>query len=213
MSRSRSCWRIARTSAAHSISSSRVVAKMRALGMAPRQWPARPARCNIDGYRAWRADLANQIYASNVDAELQRGGGDQHPHPAFLQLLFRLQPELARHAAMVRGDRLFAHALGQMMRNPLGQPSRIDEDQRRAILAGQRDDSIINLVPHLIAGDRTEFAGGSFHRQVELAPVAGIDNHRLRSRPASGEKSATSSIGFCVAESPIRTGPPSIRVI
>ena len=36
----------ARTSAAHSSSSSRVVAKMRPLGMAPRQCPARPMRCS-----------------------------------------------------------------------------------------------------------------------------------------------------------------------
>ena len=37
--------RIARTSAAHSISSSRVVAKSRPFGCAPIQWPDRPTRC------------------------------------------------------------------------------------------------------------------------------------------------------------------------
>ena len=37
--------RILRTSAACSMRSSRVVAKKRPLGMAPRQWPARPTRC------------------------------------------------------------------------------------------------------------------------------------------------------------------------
>ena len=38
--------RIARTSAAHSSSSSRVVAKKRPSGFAPTQWPERPMRCN-----------------------------------------------------------------------------------------------------------------------------------------------------------------------
>ena len=37
----------ARTRAAHSMSSSRVVAKMRPFGIAPRQCPARPMRCSI----------------------------------------------------------------------------------------------------------------------------------------------------------------------
>ena len=44
-----------------SIRSSRVVAKKRPLGMAPRQWPARPTRCMPDSNRARRPDLANQI--------------------------------------------------------------------------------------------------------------------------------------------------------
>ena len=43
--RSRSPCRIARTSAAHSSRSSRVPAKNRPLGTAPRQWPERPTRC------------------------------------------------------------------------------------------------------------------------------------------------------------------------
>ena len=46
INRSRSPWRIARTKAAHSSRSSRVVAKKRPLGIAPRQWPERPTRCN-----------------------------------------------------------------------------------------------------------------------------------------------------------------------
>ena len=45
-SRSSSPERMARTSAAHSISSSRVVAKRRPFGLAPTQCPERPTRCS-----------------------------------------------------------------------------------------------------------------------------------------------------------------------
>ncbi len=45
-SRSISPLRIARTSAPHSINSSRVVANRTPFGVAPTQWPERPMRCN-----------------------------------------------------------------------------------------------------------------------------------------------------------------------
>ena len=60
-----------RTSAAHSISSSRVVAKMRPLGMAPRQCPARPMRCQAAEIERRSSDLADQVHRANVDAKLQ----------------------------------------------------------------------------------------------------------------------------------------------
>ena len=47
ISRSNSPCRMERTSAEVSTNSSRVVGKMRPLGTAPRQWPARPMRCSM----------------------------------------------------------------------------------------------------------------------------------------------------------------------
>jgi hypothetical protein len=35
---------------------------------------------------------------------------------------------------MMRGDEFLANALGEVMRHALGQPARIDEDQRGAVL-------------------------------------------------------------------------------
>ena len=57
--------------------SSRVVAKKRPLGMAPRQWPARPTRCMRDGDGAGVFDLADEVDVADVDAELERCGGDE----------------------------------------------------------------------------------------------------------------------------------------
>ena len=52
-------------------------------------WPARPTRCrNVNQPR--RAELADQVDVADVDAELERTGGDQRLELARLQPLFRL---------------------------------------------------------------------------------------------------------------------------
>ena len=127
-----------------------------------------------DGNRTWRTQMADQVDGSNVDAEFERGGGDEHSQLAFLQFSLRFQPQFARHAAMVCGDRCFSRAVlagamrsARLMRDPFGQPPRVDEHQRGAVFSGKRDDSVVDLVPHFIAGDGAEFAGGSLHRKVQ----------------------------------------------
>ncbi len=54
----------------------------------------------------------------------------------------------------MRQHGVLAQPLGQMMRDALGQPARVDEDQRGAMLADQLGDAVVDLVPHLVAGDR-----------------------------------------------------------
>ena len=88
-----------------------------------------------DGDRSRRADLADEIDGADVDAELERGRGDDRLELSGLQLLFGGQPQLARQAAVMREHRVFAEPLGQMMRDALGQPPRVDEHQRRPVLA------------------------------------------------------------------------------
>ena len=85
--------------------------------------------------RARRAELAHQVDLADVDAELERGGGDQRAQLAALQALLGVEARLLRHAAVVRGDVLLAEALGQMARHALGLAARVDEHQRRAVLA------------------------------------------------------------------------------
>ena len=53
--------------------------------------------------------------------------------PSF-SLRFRRQAQLARQAAVMRGDIVFAQPLAQMMRDALGQAPRVHEHQRRAML-------------------------------------------------------------------------------
>ena len=109
--RSSSPLRIARTSAAHSINSLRVVAKDAALGN--RAVPVARAADALPGHgdRARRSDLANQVHRADVDSEFQRGRGHQRPHFARLQFSLGLQPQLARQASVMRGHRVVPQSL------------------------------------------------------------------------------------------------------
>ena len=75
---------MARTSAAHSINSPRVVAKMRPFGMAPCQCPDRPMRCQATRDGPGRSNLADQIHGADIDSQFQRCGRHQRFHfPGF----------------------------------------------------------------------------------------------------------------------------------
>ena len=85
------------------------------------------------GDRPRRADLADQVDVADVDAHLERRGGDDRLELARLEPLLGVEADLARQAAVMAGDRVFAEQLGQAMGHPLGQPPRVDEDQRAAV--------------------------------------------------------------------------------
>ena len=81
-----------------------------------------------------RPELADQIDRADVDTQFQRGRGHQRlEFPAF-QLVFRVEPQAGRQAAVMRGNPARAQPLRQMMRDAFGQPSRIDEHERRPVL-------------------------------------------------------------------------------
>ena len=88
-----------------------------------------------DGDRSRRSDLADEIDGADVDAQLERRGGDDRLELSGFELLFGRQPQLARQAAVMREHRVFAEPLGQMVRHALGQPPRVDEDERRFVFA------------------------------------------------------------------------------
>ncbi len=140
-----------------------------------------------DGNRARRANLANQIHVADVDAQLQRRRRHEHTHFAGFQLAFRSQTQLAREAAVMRRHGLFPQALGQMVRHALGKPARIDEHQRGTMLQDERGDAIVNLAPHLVGGDRPQFALRHFDGDVQAPPVACIHDHG-RGPVTPGEK-------------------------
>ena len=62
--------------------------------------------------------------------------------------------------------------------------------------------AVVDLAPHLVGGDRAQFVARHFDRQVHLAPVADVDHAGV----GRSETRATSSIGFTVAERPMRCG-------
>ena len=70
----------------------------------------------------------------------------------------------------------------------------------------ERGDAVEHVAHLLGRGDRLELAVGQLEREVEVAPVAGVDDRAgsgADRRPAAGP---TVSIGRCVADRPMRTG-------
>ena len=94
--RSRRPARTARTSAAHSTSSSRVVGKRRPCGPQPEGVAGAADALQEGRDAARRADLADEVDAADVDAQLQRGGGRPAP---------RSSPPLSRCSTRRRRSR------------------------------------------------------------------------------------------------------------
>ena len=61
-------------------------------------------RCKADGNRTRRTDLADQVDCANIDAEFERCRRYQRAELADLQFLLGSETQLARQAAVMRGD-------------------------------------------------------------------------------------------------------------
>ena len=88
--------------------------------MPPTAWPGAADALQEAGDRARRAELADEIDVADVDAELERRGRHQRLQLAVLEALLGVEPQLLGQAAVMRGDMLFAEALGQVPRDALG---------------------------------------------------------------------------------------------
>ena len=102
---------MARTSAAHSISSSRVVGEEAAFRQRADPVPRAADALQRDRDRTRRADLADQIHRADIDAQFERRGGDHGPQFAVLQALLGLQAQSARKAAVMRQNGVLAQPL------------------------------------------------------------------------------------------------------
>ena len=91
--------------------------------------PGAPDALQEGGDRAGRFDLADQVDIADVDAQLQRGGGNQHLQLAVLQALFGVQAQFLGQAAMVRGHGRFAQAVAEVAGDAFGQAPGVDEYQ------------------------------------------------------------------------------------
>ena len=97
-----------------------------------------PLQSGGDGPRG--PDLADQVHGTDVDAQLQRGGGDHHARLAGLQPLLRGQPNLPGETAMMRGHRIRSQVLKplfQIVRHAFGKTAGVHEHQRGAVHDGQ----------------------------------------------------------------------------
>jgi len=80
------------------------------------------------------------------------------------------------------GHVLFAQSFAQLMRDALGQPSRIHEPSVERCAFTNLHDALVNLIPHFVRGDGAQFGRRNLDAKIELALVANVDDHRLGAR-------------------------------
>ena len=163
---------------------------------------------------ARRSDLAHHLDRTDVDAQLERCGGDERAQLAGAQLRLDTLTPVPREAAVVRCNRVIAEPLRKQMRDALRHPPRVHEHERRAMRLDVRGDGVEHLAELLARRHGLQLARRQLDGDVERAPVADVDDRtaraavrrccaRRRRRPAAARPSRS---GRCVAESPIRTG-------
>ena len=126
-----------------------------------------------DGLR--RLDLEHEIDGAHVDAELERRGGDEARQLAGLEHLLDDDALLARERPVVGARDVLLGELVEAQGEALRAAAVVDEDDRRAVLAHERQQLGIDRGPdrlarRLAAGERIERVGG--------IALVGLD-HRL----------------------------------
>ncbi len=123
-----------------------------------------------------RANLTDEIHVPDVDAQLQRRGGDERAQGAGLEPTFRVLALFAGEASVMCGDRFFAEPIAQVAREALRHPPGIHEDEGRAVLLNQRRQSVVVLLPDLVRHHRVEERLRYFDAEVELTLVSLVND-------------------------------------
>ena len=129
-----------------------------------------------------RRDLAHEIDVTDVDAEFERGGDDQHLQLAFTQPVLGVEAHFLREAAMVGRDVFGAEALRQLARHALREPPRVHRDERRAVRFDEPHEPVVDLLPDFVRHHRFERRSRDFHREIHLALVAPVDDRARLAR-------------------------------
>ncbi len=119
-----------------------------------------------DGDGAGGADLADEVDVADVDAELERGGGDEDADLAGLEALLGVEAEVAGERAVVGGDLLGAEAGAELEGDLFDEAAGVDEDQRGAMALGVGGELVEDLGPHVVGGDGAEFVAGDLDGEV-----------------------------------------------
>jgi hypothetical protein len=129
-------------------------------GAAPMAGAAGALQCGREGTR--RVDLADEIDGADVDAELERSGGDEQLDFAGLEFALRFEAELARERTVVCSDVFVAEAFAELEGEPFCHGARVDEDQGRAVFERELGEAVVDVVPDGVGGDGAEFVVGDF---------------------------------------------------
>ena len=117
-----------------------------------------------------------QVDAADVDAEFERGGGDEGLELTVFELLFHVQATFAREAAVVAGDAFLAEAVAQVVGDALGEGAGVDEDEGGVVLDDQVGESVVDVVPLLAGGDGFEVGGGRLDAEVKIPLMTQVDS-------------------------------------
>ena len=147
-----------------------------ALGRAVHRVTRAPDPLEEGGDPPWRAQLAHQVHVTDVDAQLQRRGGDERAELPVLEPLLGVEPRLLREAPVVRGDRVLAQPLGELPRHPLRQAAGIDEHERGAVRLDQLGQAAVDLPPDLAGHHGLERGIRKLEREVDRASAGGLDD-------------------------------------
>ncbi len=97
-----------------------------------------------------RLHLQHEIDRTHVDAELEGRRRHQAAYSAGLQAVFDEQPLLARDRAVMREDQLLARQLVDPRGYAFRQAARVDEHDRRPVLADQFQETRVNGRPDAV---------------------------------------------------------------
>src|SRR3954462_12097172 len=87
----------------------------------------------------------------------------------------------------MRSDGIFTEPLRQVESNPFRQLASVNKYQCGAVLVDERSDAVVDLVPHLMRCDGPQRNSRNFDREIELAFVTYVDDHRIGTS-AAGKK-------------------------
>ena len=210
--------RMRRATTAHSSRSARNLGKMRPLETSPTPCPARPMRCSPAV-----TDFGDSTWSTRSTAPMSMPSSSE-----LVATRHGSSPALSCSSTTSRSSRASepwcARAIGllgelvEAQREPLGGAAVVDEDDRRAVLAHEREQLGIDRRPdrlarRLLPGERVEVGVALLRLDHRLSTGTWICRSSGLRVPASTivqvrcgptRKRPTSSSGFCVAESPIR---------
>ena len=113
-------------------------------------------------------DLDDEVHVADVDAELERRGGDEGPEGPCLQALLGIQPTRLREASVVAGDGIFAEQLRELGRDAFGHLARVDEHEGRPMLANELGHARIDLFPLLVRAHGGKRRGWHLDAEIEI---------------------------------------------
>ena len=162
-----------------------------------------------------RAHLAHELHRPDVDAELERGRGDQGPQVAGPQPVLDPLAAVLGQAPVVGGHLVGPEPLAQQVGQALGHPPGVDEDEGGAVLAHVVGDAVDDLAELLGRGHRRR--ARSRAARCDTSSAGRARSRRWPStagaRPRSSSR-AVCSMGRWVADRPMRWGRrPELEVL